>query len=161
MKILAFGFVAAVALMSCQQQQFFTSSPEIDFIKKVDESYLKGDWTTNRSFYHDTATIYINTWGRNKLTADQVVEAFKAGVADYTEYSLSDDRYYEMIIDDQGQHWVHCWAEWKGLHKNGKEVRSVVNITWRVENNKILFAGFIFDTLPNHLATEADSVNAM
>ena len=161
MKTLTVLFIVTGVFVSCQQKQYFTSSPEIDLIKKCDESYLKGDWTTNRSFYHDTATIYVNTWGREELTPDQAVEFLKTGVADYKEYTLAKDGVYEMVITPEGQHWVHNWTEWKGIHKNGKEVRVVANISWRVENSKVVFAGFIFDTLPGYLAAQADTVKSM
>lgn len=161
MKNLPTLFLLTGIFFSCQQQQYFDTSPEIDLIKKCDETYLKGDWTALRSFYHDTATIYVNTWDRNKLTPDQAIELFKGNVAEYREYSLAKDGIYEMVVTPNGEHWVHNWTEWKGVHKNGKEVRSVVNISWRVENNKVVFAGFIFDTLPGYMAAQTDSVNAI
>ena len=154
-------FLLIGVFFSCQQRQYFTVSSEIDLIKKCDEAYLKGDWATLRTFYHDTATIYLNTWGREKLTPDQLIEQFKTGLTDYPEYSLAKDGFHEMVINDRGQHWVYNWTEWRGVNKNGKEVRTVVNIAWQVENNKIVFAGFINDNLPLYLATQVDSVKSM
>lgn len=161
MKTLPALFVIAAAFFACQQKQYFVEAPEIDLIKKCNDTYVNGDWAALRAFYHDTATIYVNTWSRGKLTPDEVIGQFRNDVANYSAYGLAEDGIYEMVVTPDGQHWVHNWTEWKGTHKNGKEVRSVVNISWRVENNKVVFAGFIFDRLPGHLAAQMDSVASL
>ncbi|MDL5050144.1 hypothetical protein QQ054_29485 [Oscillatoria amoena NRMC-F 0135] len=153
--------ILTVTLLACQEKQYFTSSPEIDLIKRQQEAYLKGDWATLRSFYHDTATIYANTWGHGKLSPDQLTERQRKGVEDYSEYALAKDGVYELLINDRGEYWVHNWTEWRGVHKNGKEVRVVVNISFRVANNKIVFAGFIYDTLPLVMAAQSGTQSSM
>lgn len=158
MKTYFLFFFAAVVICACQQKQFYKESPEIDLVKKSNEAYFKGDWETLRSFFADTATIYDNTWGNNKLTPEKNIETIRMGLADYTEYKMSEGAEYEMVVNDRGEHWVYNWFEWVGKHKTGKEARSVVHIGMRVENNKIVFAGFIYDRLAGFMAAQPDSV---
>ena len=149
--------LAAVLISSCQQKQAFTECAEIDLVKKANEAYLKGDWQNLRTFYADTAIIYVNTWARNRLTPDELIEQFKSSLADMQEYKIS-DQISQMVVTEKGEHNVNQWFEWTGKHKNGKEIRSVIGLSCQVENNEIVFFGLIYDTLPFYQAAQADSV---
>jgi hypothetical protein len=63
-----------------------------------------------------------------------------------------------MVITEKGEHNINQWFEWTGKHKNGKEIRSVIGLSCQVENNKIVFLGLIYDTLPFYLAAQPDSI---
>lgn len=146
-----------VGISSCQQKQVFSESTEIDLIKSANQAYLKGDWEAFRALYADTARILINTWN-DRLTPDEVTEQFRSGLADIAEYKISDE-ISQMVITDKGEHQVSQWFEWTGKHKNGKEIRTVVYLFCQVENNKIVFSGLIYNTLPFYLAAQPDSLN--
>jgi hypothetical protein len=151
---------AAVLLAACQQtpKQYFTSSPEIDLVKKGNAAYLAGDWETLRSCYGDTARIWDNTMDMTKsISADQYIGSMKASLAELASYTISDNAVYEMVVTDDGQHWVHNWFEWKGVTKSGREIVSPVNISFRVEGGKVQWQLDIYNALPMHLAAEADS----
>ncbi|MDL5050140.1 nuclear transport factor 2 family protein [Oscillatoria amoena NRMC-F 0135] len=148
-KIMAL-LLPAIILCSCMKKQYFTDSPEIDLIKKADQAFLNRDWETFRNHFHDTAAIYVNNWFREKLTPDQWSEMLKSFSQDFSSYRYADNTIHEMVITDEGEHWVHGWAEWTGVHKSGKEIRIVVHGGWRVESGKIVSAGAIYDTHALH-----------
>lgn len=140
---------------SCQQKQHFTSGAEIDLIKKLEAAYFKKDFATYRSFFHDTASIYINNWYHEKMSPDQFVENIRKGAEGIKESNLAKDGFYEMIVTTDGQHWIHVWTEWTQMLKNGNEVRIPLNNVFRVENDKIVFYGAVLDALPGYLAEHA------
>ena len=158
MKKLLMFLLLSTAIMACQKKQYFSSAPEIDLIKKGNEAYFKGDWESLRSLYADTANIYDNTWLDNEITADQYIENMKAGLTDFTEYKLADEReFIEMVETDDGQRWVHDWLLWGGTHKSGKKVLTTVHIASQVINNKIVNQVFMYDRLASYLAAQPDS----
>jgi hypothetical protein len=155
MKTLVTLLLLTGIFFSCQQKQHFTSCAEIDLIKKLEESYFKGDFAAYRAFFHDTASIYINNWYHEKISPDQFVEILKKGAERIEESSLAKDGFYEMVVTTDGQHWIHVWTEWTQMLKNGKEVRIPLSNVFRVENAKIVFYGAVLDALPGYLAEQA------
>ena len=146
-------------LAACQKKQYFSSSPEIDQIKKGNEAYFKGDWATLRSLYADTAQIWVNTWHENSKgqTPDEYIEGLKGGLANMSNYKEGNPTIYEMVVTDDGTKWVHCWMHWTGSTKGGKEVKSVVHATFSIKDNKVIYQGNIYDSLPGYLAMQPDS----
>ena len=163
MKNLLFLIILAGVITSCQKKQLFSASPEIDIIKKGNEAYVKGDWTTLRSLYADTAHIWVNSWFGPELTPDKFIEIEKAGAADFTDVKLStDNAIYEMVVTDDGDHWVHYWAGWSGkAAKTGKEAKSAVHIAAQVEHGKVVNFLVVIDSLPAFLASQPDSTQVM
>ena len=153
MKIRITMILMAMSLIACQKKQYYTSSPEIDLVKKGNEAYIKGDWTALRSLYADTAKVVINTWLDQAMTADKFIETEKAGTAGLSEYKM-ENTIMEMVVDDSGSHWVHTWFLHIAKFKNGKEAKVPVHFTTRVENGMVVFQGFIFDSLPGFLAAQ-------
>jgi hypothetical protein len=154
-------FLSAATLLSCQtrQQQFFTSCPEIDLVKKMNAAYVSGDWQAMRSGYADTAKVYDNTWRDAKpLTAGDFLAGLQAAVGDYSEYSIAGDAVYEMIVTDDGQKWVHNWFLWKGVHKNGTEVRMPIHLSLMIVGDKVVTQVNMYNVLPAYLATQPTSV---
>jgi hypothetical protein len=155
MKTILAPALACVLVIACQAppRQYFTSCPEIDLVKKGHAAYLSGDWETFKSFYADTARIWDNTMDMTKgIGADQYIEGMKAGLADFAEYKMGENPVYEMVVTDDGQHWVHNWFEWRGVSKAGKEAVSPVNISFRVEGGKVQWQLNIYNSLPGYLA---------
>jgi len=156
MKQIFLVILMAAVLCSCQQKkQYFTSGPEIDMAKKGNEAYVKGDWETLRSLYADTAKILVNKWFGEEMSIDQFLMMQKMEVAELASYSIGDDAIYEMVVQDNGDHWVHVWLNWSAKLKNGKEVHTPVHLALQVENGKVVFQGLIFNQLGGYLAAMA------
>lgn len=159
MKYLPILLLLAVSFTACQQKkQFFSSSPEIDMIKKLDQSFASADWTSYRSSYADTAQIWFNSWGDGTgISADSLVANLRAARANYTDVKLNDMAVYEMIETDGGDRWVHRWGRWDVQHKNGKAVSWPSHAAFLVSDGKIRGAGYIFNALPGYLANQDTS----
>jgi hypothetical protein len=147
----------AVSFSACQQkkQQYFASSPEIDLVKKLDQSFATADWTTYRNSYADTAQIWFNTWGgEGAISVDTLIANLQSARNNYTEIKLSDPAVYEMIETDAGDRWVHRWGRWDVTHKNGKDISWASHAAFLVSDGKIRGAGYIFNSLPGYLANQ-------
>lgn len=147
--------VAVTLLLSCKpnSKQHFTSSPEIDLIKKSNAAYVSGDWETMRTAYADTAKIFGNTWHTEEgINADDFIKDLRTNAANYSQYKISGDAIYEMVTTDQGQKWVYNWFQWSGTHKNGTEVKMPIHIAFLIVNGKVVFQAHYFNQLPAFLA---------
>lgn len=160
MKKLCYWALALVVLSACQQQpkQYFTSSPEIDLVKKGNAAYIAHDWATMRSLYSDTAKIADNVWDNSKfMSADDFVKRLAADTMTFASEKIGDDAIYEMVVNDQGEKWVHNWFNLTGTLKNGKQVSSPIHLVCQFVNDKIVFQGAIYNQLPVYLAMQPDS----
>ena len=117
---------------SCQNKQspkqYFEQSPEIDIAKKSVDAYLKQDWVTYKSLYSDTARIWYNEyWVTNPgLSIGEVIESMKEPLASLVYYSYEGET-WEMIVNNNGDKWVHFWGNWIGkLTADGEEVKIIV-----------------------------------
>jgi hypothetical protein len=163
MKKLVLILASALLLMACQPkpQQYFTSSPEIDMVKKANAAYVANDWKTMRAIYSDNARIYDNTWDSLKaITPDAFITALQTSLENYSEHSLGDDAVYEMIVTDEGEKWVHNWFLWKGKHNNGKTVEMPIHLSFRIVDSKVAFQVNMYNVLPAFLAGQAMPVAA-
>lgn len=168
MKKLVYVFLAAIILIACREKQYLRSSPEIDVVKKANEVYFKGDWQTFHSLFSENARIWLNAPRQKKtvLTPAQFTDTLKAGVSGFEEFKVGqnpeyEDPLYEMIIDDEGGKWVHCWLTWIGKTKQGKEVVTTVHLSSQIKDNKIDIHFVNVNTLPAYLALqENDSIRA-
>ena len=158
MKKLIFFILLATTIVSCQKKQYFTECPEIDLIKKGSDAYVKGDWDRLRALYADTVKILFNTWdNKQAMNLDQFIELEKNGAASYASYKIGDDAIYEMVITDEGEHWVHTWLNHTSTLKNGKSVSNPVHISSLVAGGKVVWQGFILDNLQGYLAAQDSS----
>lgn len=151
------GFLAmAVMFTACQQKkQYFTSAPEIDLVKKVDQSYASADWETLRGTYADTTKIWLNTWGgQDAISVDTLMARLQTARANYTDVKMGEPIVYEMIETDDGTRWVHRWTRWDVTHKNGKSFSYPSHASFMVSDGKIRGAGYIFNALPGYLANQ-------
>ena len=153
----------AAVIAACQQgkKQYFTDGPEIDLVKKLDQSFASADWVSFRGSYADTAKIWFNTWGDQDaaLSADSLVARYQKTRVNYNEIKLGDPVIYEMVETDNGQRWVHRWGRWDVKHKNGKNISWPSHGAFLVSDGKIRAAGYIYNALPGYLANQ-DSVTA-
>ena len=162
MKHIVALIILGVALSACQQrkQQFFTTAPEIDLIKKLDKSFAAADWATYRGSYADTAKIWFNTWGaKDAISVDTLLVRLQSARANYTEAQLGQPAIYEMNETDDGKRWVHRFGRWDAEHKNGKDVSWPSTAAFLVSDGKIIFGAYIFNALPGYLANQ-DSIAA-
>lgn len=127
--LLGLSIVLFIACKQNEPQRFTTSSPEIDATKSFIKAYEEGDWKTWEGLYSDTAKIYHNTWDI-PATVAETLESHKAILSNFSSYQfVKDPIFYEMIIDDDGNKWVHFWGVWKGvLSANGKELKIPVHL---------------------------------
>ena len=153
-KLILLTFVA-VMFFSCQKQQLFNQSPEIELTKQALDAALKMDWAAHRSFFADTAAIYVNSWFHERFTPDSFIEGLKKHTENVAKWSLAPNSIYEMVVGTNGDHWVHIWTELTYTLKNGKEISTPEHLVCRVENNKIVFYGVVLDALPRYLAENA------
>jgi hypothetical protein len=161
MKKLLLLFTAAVLLLSCQTkpQQYFTSCSEIDIVKTTNAAYNAGDWKKMRASFADTAKILNNTWTMAEgMSADDFIKALETGAGNYSSYKIADDAIYEMVVNDAGEKWVHNWFLWSGIHKNGKDVKMPIHLSFRMVDNKIAFQVCMFNALPGYLAAHPEPI---
>ncbi len=140
MKKTIFLFVTAVFFMACNTgtKQWTETSPEIDVTKALVKDYLAGNWSGWSSHYVDTAKIFHNSV--DSITPQQLQDAFKVDIANYSKYSfLEKDNYFEMVTTDNKEKWVYFWGTWEGVLKNTNQKFLVpVHLAVRFENNKIV-----------------------
>ncbi len=148
-------FILTGIFSSCQKQQVFNQSPEIDLVKQSIDAAIKGDWSTYRSLFHDTAEVYINDWFHKRITPDQYIENLKSHFNNVASFNVAPNSIYEMVVTTEGKHWVHLWTELIYVLKDGQEVRTPDHSVIRVENNKIVFFGGILNSLPRYLAEQS------
>ena len=93
------------------------------------------------------------------ITPDQLIDTLKEGITNYSEYKVGqnpdyENPLYEMIVDDDGGKWVHCWLTWLGKTKKGIEVVTPVHFSSHIKENKIVIHFINFNTLPGYLAMQ-------
>ena len=161
MKKLFCFFSALIILSGCQRKQFFLSSSEIDIVKKAHDAYFKGDWESFKSVFDEKARIWVNAprLKDTRILPDRFIDSLKAGLMNYTEYKIGknpdyEDPGYSMIVDDEGEKWVHSWITWLGKTRSGKEVIVPVFTVSHFKENKINIQFIYFNALPGYLAKQ-------
>lgn len=158
MKNVILIFTALFILGSCKEreQQYFESSPEIDIVKKGNEAFFKKDWVALRQAYSDSARLAENVWEEDRwIGIDQYIESSKVFVETLAEYKMSDDAIYLMVIGNEGDKWVLNWFNFIAVTKDGKEVKTPININLRFVDRKIIFQSSMYDQLPLFMALQA------
>jgi hypothetical protein len=152
--------LALIASTSCQQEQttkqYFEESPEIEVCKKAVKAFQEGDAETYRSCYADTVRIWHNQyWVKYPgKTIDEQMELLKRVHAMQENYRYEGE-IWEMIIQDNGQNWVHFWAQTHTKLKGDDEkIEFVIHIAFSVVDNKIVYETLVYDNLPFYLAEQ-------
>ena len=162
MKKTIFSFLSVLLFLftCCQQEQnkkqYFEQSPEIELAKKLMDSYLNQDWEALRSYYSDTARIWNNVWYTSHpgISVDQYISDTKEFVSTLAEYSYEDE-VWEMIVNNDGQKWVHFWGNWVGiLTQTGNKVEVAAHLAYGVVGDKVVYLSLFVDTLPIYLAQQ-------
>lgn len=151
-------FLVVLLFAACKQQpkQWFSTSTEIDLAKQVDNAFAAGDWTAFRSAFADTAKIWVNTsWDQPSLSPDTLTAGYRTAREGMTEAKLTKS-VYEMIVTDDGDHWVHRWGVWEAKLANGKSSSWSSNASFLVSDGQIRIGVYIFNALPNYLANQPE-----
>lgn len=160
MKTYTFLFVAlGILILPCHlqsqtQKQYFENCPEIDLGKKLVKAYLDQDWETYRSCYSDTARIWQNAWYSSDPgnSIDQEMSATKEFVSNLANYTY-EETIWEMIINNNGDKWVHFWGKWVGKLSPDSEVLVVpVHLAFGVVADKVVYEAGFWDNLPMYMA---------
>jgi hypothetical protein len=154
--------LVALLFAACKQQpkQWYNASAEIDLAKQVDASFANSDWSSFRAAFSDTAKIWVNTsWSDPSISADTLAANFSTARAGMTDAKLNNS-VYEMIVTDEGDHWVHRWGVWQATLANGKSISWTSNVSFLVSGGKITIAAYIYNALPGYLANQPDSAPA-
>ncbi len=146
-KLLIIAFVGLL-IMSCnnQPERYTTSSPEIDITKALVKDYTDGNWENWITHYSDSAKVHHNSIA--SMSANDLKEAFKASLLNYSSYNFSDkDLFYEMIIDDKKDTWVYFWGTWQAtVLDTNKELQVPVHIALKFVDKKITEEYAYYDT---------------
>ncbi len=139
MKKLGLLVLAILFFIACEKQEkrYTQNSSEIETVKKLVTNYTNKAY--DMTIYADTSKTYYNT-KVNAMTPAQTLAYHQANDAAYSSRSFLDkDQEYEMVLTDDGQTWVNCWLDWKGvLAGNGKEINMPVHLTYRFIDAKIV-----------------------
>ena len=153
--------IGLIGINSCQekqvQKQYFQQSPEIEVAKKLVDSYVNQDWEAFRSCYSDTARIWKNVWFTSEpgTSVDESVAELKEFLPHIADYSY-EETLWEMIVNNEGQKWVHFWGKWVGkLTDDGDEIEIPVHIAYGFIGDKIVYESGFWDNLPIYLAQQA------
>ena len=154
------AIVIFISITACQpeqtKKQYFEESPEIELAKKAVKAFEDGDADTYRSCYADTVKFWQNQhWAKYPgKTIDEQMELFET-VHSTREYYRNEGGIWEMIIQDDGDKWVHYWSETHMKYKeDDEEIILVGHIAFSVVDNKIVYENVIFENLPIYLANQ-------
>jgi hypothetical protein len=139
-KLILLG-LAIVLLTACQKkgpERWVRDSPEIKIAKTLVKDYQDGNWESWIGHYADTAKVHHNSV--ESISPQQLEEALKNDISNYSHYGFSDkDIYYEMIIDEFGDKWVYFWGTWEGTMNSTNENFIIpVHLDLKFVNNKIV-----------------------
>ena len=142
MKKISLLIIVAILFMGCQQkgpERYTQQSKEIDIVKTAIKNY--NDKAYDTSIYADTAKTFFNSTSKDKfMSPDETVAYHKANDELYSSRSFTDnDPEYEMVVTDDGETWVNCWLEWKGiLAANNQEVTVPIHLTYQFVDGKVV-----------------------
>ncbi len=156
MKKLVCLILLTAVFTGCQKKQWYGSCPEIDLVKKVDDSFLNNDMAVWRAAYADTARIFFNDMIAPPLSPDTLALRLKDTRESYGSLKMSRP-IYEMIVTDDGDQWVHRWCQWEATTKNGKAYTWASQASFLVSDGKIRMAGYVVNSLPGYLVNQPEA----
>ena len=144
MKKLLLTGLAVILITACQEskpERFTTNSPEIDSFKEFVNDYHNGDWDAWLGHYADTAKIYHNT-RKNALSPQETMDGLKSIISNVSSYAFDESEnqiFYEMVITDDGEKWVHFWGTWVCTFvANNESLEMPVHIAANFSEGKIV-----------------------
>jgi len=131
--------LTAILLLSCKSEaRYTTASAEIDHVKILIADYEAGNWDAWKGHYADTAKLYHNS--RKASSAAEVLEGMSDNLDAMATYKFQNkDRFFEMVVDDEGDKWVNFWGTWEGtIAENNQTLEIPVHITAQFADGKIV-----------------------
>ena len=135
-KLILLGIVT-ILFASCQEQRYFSSSPEIDTLKSGIAAYEAGEWDSWKSHFADNGEIYVNS--KDSITVDERVKGLQAMSGAMSSYGFEEKgQFFEMVIDDDKETWVNFWGQHTGTFAaTGNTVSVPVHLTVQFVDGKI------------------------
>ncbi|WP_282136812.1 nuclear transport factor 2 family protein [Seonamhaeicola maritimus] len=159
-KLLLLGLVLSL-FFSCQNkpQRYFAESAETATLKAGIAAYESGDWDTWRSYFIDTAKIYVNSI--KPVGLDERAKDLAGMTSAMSSYGFNHDKeYIEMVIDKEDETWVYYWATHIGTFAaTNKELSMPVHLAVQFVDGKIAEEHVYFDATT--MNTEFAAVAAM
>ena len=132
--------LGALLITACNQgeSRYSTTGPEVDEIKAHIAHYETGDWEAWLGHYADTAKIYHNSI--EGASPAETQKQLTANLEATSSYGFQEkDRYFERVIEDDGDTWVNFWGTWEGtLAANDQKLIIPVHVTFQIDGNKIV-----------------------
>lgn len=128
-KIILFSTFVLLLGMACFSQQkengtIYITHPYIDLVNKSNQAYMDKDWSTEKTFYSDTAKWWVS--GMEKPVA--IADAYKMWATDFDSFdsikqvkapgSYPDYLHYK----DQDEKTVQSWWIWSAKSKKTGEM---------------------------------------
>ena len=142
--ILLVGLLAACSPPT--EKTYFSDSPELTQSKMLFKAYLEGNFDEIVGMYTADAIILRNKWDADDaMNPAEYVQNLQAGLGPISSYSLTEPQ-WEMVINDEGEKWVHVWAKFTGeVAGNIGTFTFPIHVSQRYEDGKIAFQIDIFD----------------
>lgn len=143
--LLAIGFFAACT--TNEPVRYASSSPEIDTVKKLLQSYLEQDWDSYKLYYVDTAKVHWNVPQNQGVSFNQIIEANKETFSMFSNIRFAPDHdFFEMVITDEGEKWVNFWGVWEAtLNANGQRFEMPLHLTIQFIDGKVVVEHAYYD----------------
>lgn len=140
----------AAAAEPASKEQFISSGPDVDLLKKTFEAYEKGDWTTLRSCFSDSAVSVHNQWIDSTGTpvpVDAVIARHKEDREKRIEGMSIGTPIYEAVVTADGTHYGHVWAKLSTKNrKTQKPLDFVVFASYGIKDGKLTYEWAVYDT---------------
>ncbi|MDH3697666.1 MAG: nuclear transport factor 2 family protein [Flavobacteriaceae bacterium] len=139
MKKVMLFFMAAFLIWSCKNEsRYTTESAEIDLVKSLLADYESGSWEDWKGHYADTAKVYHNS--AKSISVSDLQKYHASNLEDLSMYKFQEkDRFFEMVVDDEGDKWVNFWGTWEGtIAANNQTLEIPVHITAQFKGDKIV-----------------------
>lgn len=136
---------------SASKAAFATSGPDVDLLKKVMESFGKGDWAAYRSCFDDSAFSVYNEMATDadieKMPIDSAVAYHQRDRENLWEGMNINTPIYEVVTDSSGAKYGHIWCKLTSKNrKTGKTVNVTVFSSVGFKNDKLAWEWVIYDT---------------
>jgi ketosteroid isomerase-like protein len=163
MKIFMLIGIVVLILVGCDSAQRYTQdSPEIDSVKALLDSYVKGDWEAYQSHFASGAKIFLNVTESRPANIQEVIAQQKIEIEGLSSYSMEkENQELEMVLEDKGETWVNYWGIWKGtLASTGETFEIPVHMTFQFVDGKIVKEFGYWDNSKITKAIQAESLKS-
>ncbi|GGW40381.1 hypothetical protein [Arenibacter certesii] len=147
--------LAIILCSSCQEQEkrYTQQSQEIETAKTLVKNY--NERTYDSSLYADTSKTRYNSVEQSMSPLKAIAYHQANDTIFESRGFLLKDQEYEMVVTDDGETWVNCWLDWKGIIKeSNQEVMVPIHLTYQFKEGKIVREIGIWDNSAVMLAVQ-------